>query len=285
MDRRKRRTRVRQGVAVVATIGACTAVLGAQASPALAQPAPKNISVPRSIDGRRATLVPRYSVGAGYQVTSARLVAKRGRHVVASGARIKVKPGRYRLTQTIAWRTATKYYGARGYAGDEWYWAQEADTCHVDSYSDATSDFGVTCNIRSLSHRTMTGRIQQSSWDTYTVGENLDYYRLNLIALDPQTVWVPQLSYGRAHKKSHTQSINVRIHNRACLIPRERDKIRLGTSKDQVRRIIGSNGYQESYYSGGYELRSYYWCDEYADFTGDLYYINFTQGRVTGWSD
>lgn len=274
-------------------------------SPAHAKAAPslKKIGTSKAYDGGRATIKPRYVKRSGYEISATSIAAKKGKKTVARGKSIRLKAGTYRLTQTLKFRSLSwvnksstmsaktvdvfslglddpKMYGPSW--NNSWYTCKvkSATTIVVDDW-ESEDLYKVSCNIPSLSTTAVTGSFR-SYTGAHHAGEVLEYP--NDINLDRQTVTKRVKKYGKTKTKTLRQKLRVKAINRSCLNLSEYKRIKLGMTKNRVQKIIGGSGYRISL-ATNYELREYLWCDAWAEYDYDSYYIGYQNGRVAYLAD
>ncbi len=282
----------------------CAAV-AATSFPASAQAMTvKPIRVPKSPDGVRVKLVPKYVRAAGEQVTSASLTVKRGKRVVGRGASVRVKPGTYTVQQSIKYRVAIGRHVQMVWNdfsdGSGWVdltpGKQECQVTSVESQTQSPYyQVDYTCNLPKLSLTPLAAH------DIYTVGSEPVPQRGDWLSgtgdhawlfLDAQKVGRWALTYGRVKTKvGKRQKITVRAFNRACVNNRELNRFKSGWSKSRVHTLFGTKGWQESFqnvYGTRLETRVYYYCDVpyddygYPEYT-DHFWVYYRNDRVTGW--
>lgn len=277
------------------------------------------VETPRSVDGARVTLTPKYTPGPKDEVLSSTIRVKKGGKTVGAATRVRVGAGQYTVRQVITYRVmnslknvpvkqleyTNKYNPNRGTA-----------TCSVTDKSmtlEPSEDFPdrgiarvrfkLACNFPDLSVKPVTAQLTrgyQYEGDACGefvpcwlggippgIGEPLLYART--VTVDKQTG--KQIWGAVKRVVGKPQTATVRYYNRPCVDVVERDGIRRGQTVAQVRNLIGSWGTKtpSMHYNGvDYVTRVYDMCDVWYDESGIpdgpvLAQIAFENHRAYAW--
>lgn len=219
-------------------------------------------------------VAPRVSTSGKVKVSSKTLTVKKGSKTVAKNkSRVKLKAGKYKVTQTVKYRTykniptnvlkvpAGTNIPDRSYAEED---AVAFASCTITSYTD-DDNFRAQCRIANATvtyvavHSSQMGAIYTGSF--YPGQEIYPEWVRSPVNLY-QRVNVPK--YSGIKNKSLTQSLTIKQGKkpRGCATKAAFNRVKFGDAKSTVTKKMGSAG--KVYYQGNtIEGREYKACSKY----------------------
>lgn len=300
-------------VCLLAPVLGLALVVGTGVSAEAASPSIRPIKAATAEYQGSVRIKPSYLVPSGAQVSKARLTVKKGSKTVARNkASAALKAGKYRVTQTLTYRTfsfATR--SVRVVAAGTWLsksaWYDDPvgpyfESCTYTAVESGGGTLTVKCPVhrmvneydaKSLGSYTFRGTFTQDDYGFFAdiavagqtfrdvllpeVGDTLDELE-SFVA--PSALYESQKyrSYSGVKTKKRSQVLTIRQHPkpRGCSKPSDIRKVRNGMSVTTVRRIMQNKG-KVTFSSGGYVLREYKTCDKY-----DYMTVSFEGGFVYG---
>lgn len=279
---------------------------------AASTPVLKKLGNLSAYDSEKAVIKPKYSGKTGYQVQSATVTVKRGKRVIGKGKRVSVDPGIYAVNQELSYRkrlfvNETSWMKKRVVDLERegkltWDSSGEDVWCEIKAIEPVTDLYGPTgdnklwvdCRFPRISIKTLTGVMfvtdhqfeYEWSVPTLNVGDKIWHYNaiaLGPVSLDAQNVTLLATQYGPTITKRSTSRITVRNKNRKCVSRAERKKLRKGTRKSAVRRVLGGNGTMIGTEYPADEVRGYKRCSSWSSDSDGLLAIAYKRGRVSAF--
>lgn len=221
---------------------------------------------------KSTTIKPRVITSGKVKVSSKSLTVKMGRKTVAKNkASVKLKAGKYKVIQTVKYRTfKTVPTNVLAFdIGEEIaseLWAEPGapvyfTTCRVTSVVD-DYDYWISCTV-------MGATIASLSVHSSELGDGAVDVRVG-DEMYPEILYVTQriyrrvnvLKYGKAQTKTKSQSLTIKQGKkpRGCATKAAYNRVKYGDSKSTVTSKMGTPG-KVFYEAGGVEGREYKTCN------------------------
>lgn len=218
---------------------------------------------------KSTTIKPRVTTSGKVKVSSKTLTVKKGRKTLAKKNKsVKLKAGKYQVTQTVKYRTykmaPTNVLAiSRGDELPSWendggiWWTR----CTVTGVW-GVEDYTLTCALVGAT----VSEVELHSGDFFTYEENLqigDDIR-PYSTYSPVDIYQRRSAplYGKTHTKTKTQSLTIKQGKkpRGCATKSAYNRVKYGDSKSTVTSKMGTSG-KVFYDAGGYQGREYKTCD------------------------
>lgn len=280
----------------IGIVGALSLAAGFGFVPAAAALEPQPIKPPRAADGEPAELkAPNYAE-LYEEVEASSLdvywVVKKGKKIVAEGADVSLRPGKYTVIQEVQWQEYELKDAPFEFAG--FYLTRDDEhNCTItgpDNQAPVTQNtwaYRAECTMPGVSSR-VVGTLRIKGFEVTGYGDIDNQFAANnpgvwyTIQGPKQQVIGPQWVLSDVKTSKTRQRIKVIKTNPRCMTETDRSRLRQGMSKKKVTSMMGK-GRQEAFSSvAGYtgEVRSYQYCS-----WADRVYVIFSGGRVSGWAE